>query len=170
MFKFGKQFLIGFTAIGFSTVGFAQTAPGPYDAPPGEHELDNPEQFARRVERKQLALREALKLHTAQEPAWKDFTDRTRPTAPIVVPNKGQMAKLSAPERMEHMLATMREGEQRLQVRLDATRSFYAVLTPEQQHTFDRQFSGRPHHGARGASPWQRQDGIKKNTRNDAGF
>ena len=160
MFKFGKQFLIGFTAIGFSTVGVAQTAPGQYDAPPGEHELDNPEQFARRVERKQLALREALKLHTAQEPAWKDFTDRTRPTAPIVVPNKGQMAKLSAPERMEHMLATMREGEQRLQVRLDATRSFYAVLTPAQQHTFDRQFSGRPHHGARGASPWQRQDGM----------
>lgn len=159
MFKFGKRFLIGFTAIGFSTVGFAQTAPGPYDAPPGEHELDNPEQFARRVERKQATLHDALKLSAEQEPAWAAFTQQTRPTAPIVVPNKGEMAKLSAPERMEHMLATMREGEQRLQVRLDATRTFYAVLTTAQRTTFDRQFSGRPHHGPRGASPWHRADG-----------
>ena len=160
MFKFGKRFLIGFTAIGFSTAGFAQTAPGPYDAPPGEHELDSPEQFARRVERKQLALREALKLSTAQESAWAAFTEQTRPTPPIEVPSKAQMAKLSAPERIEQMFITMREGEQRLQVRLEATRAFYVALTPAQQSTFDRQFSGRPHHGLRGASPWRREDGA----------
>ena len=159
MFRFGKRFLIGFTAIGFSTAGFAQSAPGPYDAPSDTHEMDSPEQFAKRVERKQAMLRESLKLSPAQEPAWKQFTQQTRPSAPIVVPTKGEMAKLSAPDRMEQLLATMREGEQRLQVRLDATRAFYAVLTPAQQNTFDRQFSGRPHHGPRGASPWHRADG-----------
>lgn len=160
MFKFGRRFLIGFTVIGFSTAAFAQPSSGHYDGTAGGHELENPEQFAQRVARKQSALREALKLRKEQEPAWLQFTEQTRPTPPMTLPEKSQMAKLSAPERMEQMLATMREGEQRLQVRLDATKAFYAVLTPAQQNLFDRQFSGRPHHGLRGATPWQRPDGA----------
>ena len=162
MFKFGRRFLIGFTAIGFSTAAFTQPSSNRHDGTPDGRTIDNPqnpEEFADRVARKQSALRDALRLTAAQEPAWQTFTEQTRPTAPMTLPEKSQMAKLTAPQRMEQMLATMREGEQRLQVRLEATTAFYAVLTASQQGQFDRQFSGRPHHGPRGASPWEHPDG-----------
>jgi periplasmic protein CpxP/Spy len=62
----------------------------------------------------QAQLKAALNLKPEQEPAWNAFLARTAPAA-----RPAEMAK-----------------------RIDATKSFYAALTPEQQQVFDAQSHG----------------------------
>ena len=56
-----------------------------------------------------------------------------------------ELDKLPTPERLDRMRAlhTQRMTEMNLQMdqRADATKTFYAVLTPVQQKVFDAQFS-----------------------------
>ena len=86
-------------------------------------------------------LHEALKLDATQEKAWQTFTAGT-------APRKGMFCRTpavgkTAPERMEAMLTMMRRHVQHTRKRLDAVKTFYAVLTPAQQKIFDENF--RPH-------------------------
>ena len=57
------------------------------------------------------------------------------------------MEKLNAPQRLEKGLEHMKAMEAKLTEHLAALKEFYAVLTPEQQKTFDQQM---PHPGERG--------------------
>jgi Spy/CpxP family protein refolding chaperone len=59
---------------------------------------------------------------------------------------------------MEKLLARMQSREQFMTARLDAVKTFYAVLTPTQQKTFDAAFAhgpfgGHHHHHRHDASP-----------------
>jgi Spy/CpxP family protein refolding chaperone len=51
-------------------------------------------------------------------------------------------AKLTTPERLDKMQALKAERDARMDKRIDATKSFYAALTPEQQKVFDSQRHG----------------------------
>lgn len=150
MFISGKRFSIAVAALGFSMAAVAADADchRPHDgaAPSAECAA----KFAERIAQHQQKLHDKLKITPAQEAAWKTFTAKTTPTAPMNRPSRDEIAKLSAPEHMERMLGMMKEGEARLNARLAAVKEFYAVLTPEQQTIFNEQFKHmhrHRHHG-----------------------
>jgi Spy/CpxP family protein refolding chaperone len=90
-------------------------------------------------------LHDKLKLTPAQEPAWKTFAERMQPLDRPARPDRAELEKMSAPERMERALAMMKEHEKRMTDRLAAVKEFYAVLTPEQQKVFNDEFA-HPRH------------------------
>ena len=91
-------------------------------------------------------LHDSLKLNEAQEAAWKTFTTQMAPHKHMYCGKKA--AGKTAPERMDAMLSMMRRHLRATQKRTDAVKTFYAVLTPEQQKTFDTGFMphGMGHH------------------------
>ncbi|MGJ7566931.1 Spy/CpxP family protein refolding chaperone [Variovorax sp. GB1R11] len=141
-------------------------------APKAQHKRMDP---AKRMERmqehraKRLAeLKEKLKLNAGQEGAWSTFTAASQPPAGARPPrmDRAEFAKLTTPQRLERMQARQAERSAMFAKRAEATKTFYAGLTPEQQKTFDAEtvhFGGhggpRGHHGhggpdgQRGAAP-----------------
>lgn len=114
----------------------------------------DPGRYAERMERYRAELHDKLKLTPQQENAWRTFTERTKAAAaPWPRDERAELASLTAPERMERMLARMKEFEGRMAERLAAVKEFYAVLTPEQRKVFDEQFdrliAQRHHHCSR---------------------
>ncbi|VWX59389.1 LTXXQ motif family protein (fragment) [Burkholderiales bacterium 8X] len=156
--------LAGLMATAFASSAFAQAAPqGPLTAPvppaaeaqvgapnaqaakPNHHgRADRAARFERmKAHRAQrmAALKDKLKLTPQQESAWSSFASANQPPARPDGANlrghRAEMAKLSTPERLERMQARQAERSARFTKRIEATRTFYAALTPEQQKTFD---------------------------------
>ena len=167
--------LIASAAFACST-GFAQGSPSstpapapaaqaaPADAKAARPHMDRAQRMehmqAKRAQR--LAeLKQKLKLDASQEGAWNNFTTaQQRPSRPAgqARMDRAEFAKLTTPQRLEHMQARQAERSARFAQRLEATRSFYATLSPAQQKTFDAEtvhFGHRgghhhhPHHGQR---------------------
>lgn len=103
------------------------------------------ERHAQRMER----LKADLKITTAQEPAWNAYVARTahEPRKPAAAED---WSKLTTPQRLDKMQALHNERSAEMAKRVDATKSFYAQLTPEQQKTFDTQGGGMRHAGMKG--------------------
>ena len=105
------------------------------------------------------ALKEKLKLTSGQEGAWNTFAASRQP--PARSPEQARMdraefAKLTTPQRLDRMQARQAERNAMFTQRADATRSFYAALTPEQQKTFDAESMarfGRGEHGGQQRHP-----------------
>lgn len=109
--------------------------------------------------KRQAALKARLQITPAQESAWTAFTAAMQPPVRDINAMRAQraeMQKLSTPERIDKMraLRTQRMAEMNatMDQRGEATKTFYAVLSPEQQKTLDaehRKFgerSGRGRH------------------------
>lgn len=92
---------------------------------------------------RQAQLKVALQLTAEQEPAWNAFVARTahEPRAMKGMARE-DWAKLTTPERLDKMQALKAERDAQMAKRIDATKSFYAALTPEQQKVFDAQAHG----------------------------
>ena len=107
--------------------------------------------------KRQAELKAKLKITPAQEGAWTAFTAAMQP--PVHDANarqaqRAEMEKLSTPERIDKMrvLRTQRMAEMSaaMDQRGEATKAFYAALSPEQQKTFDaehRKFGQRDGRG-----------------------
>ena len=159
MNKFRKQLLIGATVLGLSSAAFvsnAQPGPGERGGPDrasmrGHHWHDGAgwsERMKERMAQHQSELREKLNLSAGQQAAWQNFTAAMTPSDQWKRLDRAEWDKLSAPERMEKQLALMKEKEARMATRLEATKTFYAALTPEQQKIFNENFTrGRRHYG-----------------------
>ncbi|MGM9424631.1 Spy/CpxP family protein refolding chaperone [Hydrogenophaga sp. MI9] len=113
------------------------------------------EEMQKRHTDHQAKLKAALKITAAQEAAWKTFDAATTPN-PAAMPApvaREDWAKLTTPQRMEKMQAFHAERDAVMTKRMDAVKTFYAALTPEQQKVFDAQsfgpFEGRGMHGGR---------------------
>ncbi len=134
--------LLASIGIAASAQGVAPAAPpapmadkaGP---PPARHGMPDPAKMQERMAKRAEALKAKLKLTPAQEPAWNAFTARMQPPAPPSRMERDEMAKLTTPERIDKMRAMRAERDAEMDKRADATKSFYAVLTPEQQKVFD---------------------------------
>ena len=101
-----------------------------------------------------------LKITPAQDGAWTTFTAAMQPPARMgerpSAEQRAEYAKLTTPERIDKMRATrtqrMADMTAAMDKRGDATKAFYATLTPEQQKTFDAEQLkmmhklGRRHH------------------------
>ena len=143
---------------GLST--FAQT-PAPTDdhsAMMGEHGMRrmDPAKMQAMVAKHHAALKAKLKITPAQEPAWTAFTEAMKP--PAFLQDKRQdraaLEQLSTPERIDkmHALRTQRATDTMaaMDKRDDATKTFYATLSPEQKKVFDSEHARMgQHHEAR---------------------
>lgn len=155
MSKFRKSLLIGITVLSLGTASFAaQAFNGPDDtgAPSqnfrGKHRW-NGEHRGEFFVKRQAELHSLLKLSAEQEPAWKAFTASATPPRMVNRPDRAGWEKLSAPERMEQRLAFMKKAEAAMETRLAAMKTFYAVLTPEQQKVFNETVGGGQRRGYR---------------------
>jgi len=79
-----------------------------------------------------------LQLQASQEAAWQNFagvmkTPIKRPTA--LAPS--ELEKLTTPERIDKMMAQKTERDAELAKRMNASKTFYATLSPTQQKVFD---------------------------------
>ncbi len=136
---------LGGAAVAASDPSAAPTAGGCHWGAFGGHGANSAERMAKR----QAALHDKLGLSTAQEPAWKTFTDRLQALAPTT-PATAPVPAVTAPERADRMAAFLQTAQQRAAARAQAVKEFYAVLSPEQQKIFDSQAQGRHHHSVRG--------------------
>ncbi len=95
------------------------------------------------IARRHAALKAQLNLTPAQEGAWTAFTDAAKPPMALMAtrPDPAEMAKLTTPERLDKMKALraqrMSDMASAMDKHADAVKTFYAVLTPEQQKVFD---------------------------------
>ncbi len=105
--------------------------------------------MADKMAKHEAELKAALKLSAAQEAAWSTFTSAMKPPAmdDKKRPSREEMAQLTTPQRLEKMQAMKAERDAHQAKRIEATKAFYAVLTPEQQKVFDAQAHGKGGHG-----------------------
>ncbi len=146
-----QTLLVGMLALGAVTAQ-AQTAA----VQPGRHAHaasveEHQARFAEHLAKRQAALHDALKLSAAQEGAWTAFVNATKPAA-HAPRERAAFAKLTAPERMEKMIAMQKERSVKMEAHLAALKTFYAQLTPEQKKVFDDTVKKghRGHRGMRG--------------------
>lgn len=135
----------------FSAQGFAQCSNAPTPELRAQHlsqRADRPvatpaERQAKMQQRhaeRQAALKATLNITAEQEPAWNAFVARTAPQARNERRSKLEdWAQLATPERLDKMQASQAERTAATTGRIDATRSFYSALTPDQQPLFDTQ-------------------------------
>jgi Spy/CpxP family protein refolding chaperone len=136
-----KQILIGLAALSMGAAAIGAQAQA--QAPEGRHghALTQEQRQARMAEfmaKRQAKLHDELKLTKAQEPAWSTFVNAVKPTPLANRPDRATWASLSAPARMEKMIAMSKERTARLEQHLQALNTFYATLTPEQKKVMDR--------------------------------
>jgi hypothetical protein len=115
------------------------------DAPPGppptgqptapQHRFDPAERRAHMVEH----LTAVLQLQPNQQGALTAFLDSMKPPGGRKARMEGRpdFASLSTPERLDRMLARLDERRARMVTRVQATKQFYAQLSPSQQKAFD---------------------------------
>ncbi len=109
------------------------------------HHGDRAEKRAEHHAKRLAVLKGQLKLTAAQEPAWTTFTAAMQPGERPARLDRQNMDKLTTPERIDRMRAMRAQHAAEADRRGEATKAFYAALTPEQQKTFDAQ----AHHGHR---------------------
>jgi len=155
MWNLKKHLMIGVAAAGIGMTAmssFAQTPPadGNGAAPAGRHAptADQIAKFEQHRAKRQAQLHDKLKITAAQEGAWKTFTEKTAPMRPAAWgrPSRDEWNKLTTPERLDRHLDMMKKMEARMTDRIAATKEFYAVLSPEQQKTFDQEFRKMEEH------------------------
>ena len=95
------------------------------------------------MDKRNAALKAQLKLTPAQEGAWTSYTAAMTPPAGLMGlrADHADLAKLPTPERIDKMKALRTEHMNAMNAAMDkhaeATKAFYATLTPEQQKVFD---------------------------------
>ena len=136
-------------------VAVAQTPPSPTASGPARQERRegfDPARMQERMAERQARLKQKLGITAAQEGAWAGWTAAIQPPANWKRPDRAEFERLTTPERIDRMRALRTERMARMDQRADATKTFYAALSPEQKKTFDNetarflQRGGRHHH------------------------
>ena len=151
-----------------ATAAFAEEPNGgPGPDRPGAHMMRDP---AARAAAHAQHLRDALQLRPDQEGALNAFIQANRPEHRMGEHRMGDRdhdggpdgQAMTTPQRMDHMLAHMDEMRTRMAAHVEATKRFYAQLTPAQQKAFDalpmhggggRHMDGPGEHGRGGHGP-----------------
>ena len=115
---------------------------------PAGQEPKKCDRWEERQEKHLETLKSDLKLNANQEAAWAEWVGKINGDHAgweEKRKNEKSWASLPAPERMEKMLAFSKEHIVRQELRLAATKTFYATLSPEQRQTFDKDFKFEHH-------------------------
>ena len=151
-----KHLLTWALLAGLGVAAQAQTPPpaaaasGPA-ATQGRHQFD-PAKRAERFNQHFAQLKQKLQIQPNQEAAWTSFVNAMQPAARGQRPDREAIARMSTPDRIDHMRALRNQRIVEMDRRGDATKAFYEQLSAEQKKTFDaetaRKFSrGIGHHG-----------------------
>ena len=161
MNAFFKFFLI---VVPLATVGLVANAQTPGALAPGapmmQHERMDPAKMQERMAKHQEELKVKLNLSAAQANAWTTVVAAMQPPADMAAPMnpenrkkmREEMASLTTPERIDRMGAIRVRHDTEIARRGEATKAFYATLSPEQQKVFDAETlrggpgGGRPWH------------------------
>ena len=145
-----KNVLIALTVLGMGSTAFAvqaQTA-----APEGRHanavtQQQRMAKWSEHFAKRQAKLHDALQLTGGQESAWAAYQAAIRPNAMGMQGDRAAWAAMSAPARMEQMIAMSKQHTAAMESQLPALNTFYSVLTPAQKKVFDENTrGGRGHH------------------------
>ena len=133
-----------------SVPAFAQSSAAPAadqaQAAHAQHHRPDPQARQARMGQRMQALKAALKLNASQEAAWNDYSAALQPQPHAAGerpahPDRKAFAAMTTPERIDAMQALHSKRQADQQARMDrrhqATKTFYATLSPEQQKTFD---------------------------------
>jgi periplasmic protein CpxP/Spy len=123
----------------------------------GRHD---PAKMQAHMAKRQADMKAKLKITPAQEGAWTAFTASMQPPANMGnrpgPEQRAEMDKLTTPQRIDKMREMRAQRMAAMDKRMDATKTFYAALSPEQQKVFDAEHSkrggrhGGGHHGMGG--------------------
>jgi hypothetical protein len=146
-----KHVLVALTVLGMGGAACAvqaQTA-----APEGRHghaatEEQRTAKWSEQFAKRQAKIHDALQLTAAQEPAWTAYQAAIKPTAMMGMHgDRAEWAGLTAPARLEKMIALAKQHTTAMESHLAALNTFYAQLTPAQKKVFDQNtLGGRDHH------------------------
>lgn len=129
----------------------AQTTPAaPAGNPPQQGRHFDPARMAERVNRHLADLKQKLQISASQEAAWTSFAAAMQPPATMQRPDRQALGTMTTPERLDQMRAMRDRRNAEMDRRADATKAFYAQLSPEQQKTFDSETARMFQHGPRG--------------------
>ncbi len=127
-------------SLAFATTSFAQqpAAPGQGQRPAMEgRERPSPEQMRVHMAER---LRTTLQLTSQQNAALNAYVSAISPQPGARDDRRGDrqsMREMTTPQRLDAMAAHMAERQQAFAARAEATKRFYAQLTPSQQKAFD---------------------------------
>jgi len=116
----------------------------------GDRETSH-ERYSRILAQRHQQLHEALRLTAEQESGWEILMASEASSQDFGLGQAREWSSLSVPERAEKMLELSKARQVQLAEHVAALKAFYAVLTPEQQKTFE-DF----HAGPRGAMAGKR--------------
>ena len=109
--------------------------------PPQMAEQHMAQKQSRRAEHRAKRLQELkvfLQLQGNQEADWSTFYAALQsPMARPAPMNLAEMEKLTTPERIDKMMAMKAARDVQINLRMTATKTFYANLNPQQQKVFD---------------------------------
>lgn len=119
----------------------------------GHHQHRGHAAHGKRLTEKTAKLQAALQLTDAQQAGWTHYREALQPTPRAKPVDRESFAKLTTPERIDQMRQMRSERNAQAERRGEATKAFYATLTPAQQKTFDAQtlHHGKQHRGHPGA-------------------
>ncbi|WP_338769921.1 Spy/CpxP family protein refolding chaperone [Massilia sp. METH4] len=138
-----KSIIVGVTLLGIGSAAMAAPAvETPRNHAYAETKFD-PAKRAERIAQRQQKLHDALALTPNQEASWKTYIAAITPQQPVGRVDRAAFRDLPAPQRAEKRLESAKARVAQQESRLAALKTFYAVLTPEQQKVFDQ-------HGATG--------------------
>ena len=132
-----------------TTISFAQSPASGSQGVPGSDRMHSmmgspkmhEHRDAMRTQRHQKHLDEMkvyLQLQASQEAAWQSFAGVMKtPIKRPAPPAPSELEKLSTPERIDKMMAQKTERDAEITKRMNASKTFYASLTPAQQKVFD---------------------------------
>ena len=122
-----------------ATAGFAGVAQRMDHGGGMGHGPRDPAKMQEMIAKHQADLKAKLKITPAQEGAWGSFTTAMKPPAGMMGqrPDRAEMGKLTTPERIDKMKAMRTQRDAEMDKRSDATKAFYAALSPEQKTVFD---------------------------------
>jgi periplasmic protein CpxP/Spy len=153
-----SKHLIATTLLALGLAAGAQTPPAAAPAAPGasaghhpmarHHGRFDPVKMQERMAKRQAALKQKLQLTPAQEGAWTAYTAAMQRPANLERPDRAELEKLTTPERIDRMRALRAARLAEMDRRAEATKTFYAGLTPEQKKVFDAE-TFRGHRGGR---------------------
>jgi periplasmic protein CpxP/Spy len=136
----------------FGLAASAQTSPpGPMGGDMPRHGMRDhmdPAKMQEHMAKRQAALKQKLQITSAQEAAWSNWTAAMKP-GDFKRPERGEFANLTTPERIDRMRALRDQHIAQMDKRAEATKAFYAALTPEQKKTFDTETARGPRGGHR---------------------
>ena len=135
----------------------APTATGQPAGSPGQRwGHHDPAKMQAMIAKRQADMKAKLRITAVQEGAWTSFTAAMQPDRPgnrLTPTQRAEFDKLPTPERIDKMrtLHTQHMADKRsaMDKRGEATKTFYAVLTPEQQKVFDAEHQKHGQEGSR---------------------